>query len=143
MNKIDEASNEFEYSSGWKKMIKDTQSSKINEEFRVKIEDLQMKLQKLNLSIEDLAQKKINEEKKSTEDMDKEQIIMQRLDKFEAGFVLIENEIKNIGYELLNHKKVIENQNTIIENLIDILNKIKDIETSNKKGFLANIFNKK
>lgn len=140
MNKIDETSNELEYSSGWKKMIRDTKSEKINKEFRVKIENLEYRLEELNSSIADL---KIKEGKDSMEFTEGKQIIIQRLDRYEANLALLENEIKNIGTELKNHIKLIENQSLVLENLINILNNREDIENTSNKGLLANIFKKK
>lgn len=143
MNKIDETSNEMEYSSGWKKMIKDTRNERINEEFRTKIEDLQSKLGELDSSITNLRIKENKEEKGPMEYIDMKQIIIQRLDRYEANLAQLENEIKNMGAELNNYKKLIENQNSVLENLIDILNGREDIENTSNKGLLANIFKKK
>lgn len=143
MNKIDETSKELEYSSGWKKMIKDTRNDRINEEFKAEIEDLQFKLGELNSSITNLRIEEKKEEKGSMEYFDIKQIIIQRLDRYESNLSLLVNEIKNMGTELNNYKKLIENQNSVLESLMEILNCRGDIENTSNKGLLANIFKKK
>lgn len=143
MNKIDEVSNEFEYSSGWKKMIRDTRNERINEELKAKIEDLQIKLEELNSSITDLAKKEIKEDKDYNENTDIKHIVMQNFYKFEASFALLEDEIKIIQSELINYRNLIENQNLLLNNIANILNSMGNVEASSQKGFLANIFKKK
>ena len=143
MNKIDEGLSEFEFSSGWKKMIKDKSKDGISEEFKVKIEDMQMKLENLKSTIISLAKKEIIKEKTPTDDISLEQIIIKKVDKFETSFVQLEGEINNIQSQLIQYKNLIDNQNSMLSEIMKIMSNREDTDLTAQKGFIANIFKKK
>lgn len=143
MIKIDESPSEFEFSSGWKKMIKDKNKDRISEEFRVKIEDMQTKLENLNSSITNLAKKEETIEKTPSENISMEQIIIEKIDKFEMIFAQIEGAIKNIQSELNQYENLIENQNFLLSEITDIIKNRANNDTTAQKGFITNIFKKK
>lgn len=143
MNKIDEGLSEFEFSSGWKKMIKDKSNDRISEEFKVKFEDMQIKLENLNSTIISLVKHEMIKEKTPSEDISFEQIIMKKVDKFETSFVQLENTINNIQYELIQYKNLMDKQNSMLLEIIGIIKNREEADVSAQKGFIANIFKKK
>lgn len=143
MNKIDEASNEFEYSSGWKKIVKDKNKDRINEEFRLKIEDFEIKLEELNSSITSLAKKEMQEEKISSENISMQHIIMQKIVKFDTAIAEMEGTLGNLHNELAQYKNLVENQSRVLLSIMNILKARDEMELTAQKGFLANIFKKK
>lgn len=143
MNKIDEASNEFEYSSGWKKIIKDKNKDRINEEFRLKIEDFEIKLEELNSSITSLAKKEMQEEKISSENNSMQHIIMEKIVRFDTVIAEMEGTLGNLHNELAQYKNLVENQSRVLLSIMNILKARDEMELTAQKGFLANIFKKK
>lgn len=138
MNRIDESLNEFEYSSGWRKMFKDDANEKLREEFRNKIEELELKLEELNSSLLDLIKNEQLEEKQVMED-----VINQKIYEFEAKYSNLENSIKNIELELKKYGDLMENQKDMMLEIMDILKNREDTGEAVQRGFMANIFKKK
>lgn len=143
MNRIDEASNEFEYSSGWKKIIKDKNKEKINEEFRVRIEDLEIRLEELESSIASLTKKWLEQEKITSENNSTQQIIMGKIDRSDRAASEMEGKIGKLQNELIQYMLLVENQSAILSSIMNILKTRDEMETMTQKSFLANIFKKK
>jgi hypothetical protein len=143
MIKIDEGLSEFEFSSGWKKMIKDNSKDRISEEFKVKIEDMQMKLENLNSTIASLSIKEMVKEKMSPDDINFEKIIMKKIDKLEISIVQIEDKVNNIQSNVIQYKNLMDIQNSMLSEIMDILKNRENTDAASQKGFIANIFKKK
>lgn len=143
MNRIEETSNEFEYSSGWKKIIRDKSKDRINEELRERIEELEKNLREFGSSITDLSKKGQESEKLHIENMGVQQMIIKKTMEIETTAKDMESRLEVLEREMNEYKKLLERDNYELSCIIENLKARKEIEPVSQKSFLANIFKKK
>lgn len=143
MNRIEEASSEFEYSSGWKKIIRDKSKDRINEEFKERIEVLEKNLGELDASITRFTIREQDREILSIENNSMQQMIIKKTIEIETAVKAMEERLEAFEKELNEYKKLLEKENSEISVIIDSLKTREKIEPVSQKSFFANIFKKK
>jgi hypothetical protein len=143
MNGIRESSDEFEYSSGWRKLIKDTKSDKANEEVKLKIDELQLKLDGLGSAITNIAQKDIVREKVLEKNTGIDEETIRKINEMDSAVKQIRNDIDFIKTELTEHKNIICSQLAILGEIMEMEKNREIAREEAQKGLINNIFKKR